>query len=179
MVELIDHIDEQIHECLGDGKYYGLCRLLTDDQAIYPATYANSAGKYTKVYPDDKYKILTYHRLLDGAPTANPDLSFGRTLSMENRQRVRMVVLIDFSEGETIIDSIINAIPDQITQTDLDSVDYKSVTIDPSMSLIRDRANIWSTEWGTAYADKYQLRYNVYALEYSINYIRCNDCVTS
>lgn len=90
-----------------------------------------------------------------------------------------MVVLVDLSEGETVIDSIINAIPDHITQTDLDSVDYKSVTIDPSMTLIRDRANIWSTEWGTAYADKYQLRYNLYALEYSINYIRCNDCVTS
>lgn len=179
MTELIDHIEEQIHDCLGDGKYYGLCRLLTDDQGTYPATYASSAGKYTKVTPDDKHRILIYHRLLDGSPTVNEDLSFGRSLLFENNQRVRMVVLVDLSEGETVIDSIINAIPDHITQTDLDSVDYKSVTIDPSMTLIRDRANIWSTEWGNAYADKYQLRYNIYALEYSINYIRCNDCVTS
>lgn len=174
MVDLINHIDELIETCLGDGKYWGLCRLMLDDnQESYPATYPDTAGKITKVSPDDRVKIMIYHRLLDGEFSDSEMFSFGRTISMENSQRVRMVVLVDFSEGETVIDNILNALPDTI-----DNVDYKSAIVGSSVTLIRDRAAIWSTEFSNAYRDKYQVRYNIYAVEYSINYIKCDDCVT-
>lgn len=174
MVDLINDIDDTINDCIGEGKHYGLCRLLIDDQgAVYPATYPDSAGKFTKVTPDDRYKILTYHRLLDGAYEASEELSFGRYMSMENKQAVRLVVLIAFSEGETVIENIVNALPEEVI-----NVDYKSVVVDNAITLIRDRAAIWEAEWGNAYKDKYQMRYNIYAIEYSINYIKCADCVT-
>lgn len=175
MVEIIDHIEATIHECIGDGEFVGLCRLLTDNQgAIYPATYDRSAT----VTPNDQHKVLVYHRLLDGELEASEELSFGRTKSMQNNQRVRMVVLVHFSEGENVIDNIINAIPDEILASDIENVDYKSIVTSDSVSLIRDRDSIWTTEWGNAYKDKYQMRYNIYAVEYSINYIRCPECVT-
>lgn len=178
MEDIIDHIDDGIHECLGRGQFYGLCRLLIDDQGdVYPATYPDQSGspptlRVTKVTPDDRYPILIYHRLLDGALTDSEAFSFGRTMSVENRQSVRMVVLVEFAQGETVIDQIISALPDEIT-----NVDYKSIVVGSDITLIRDRDSIWTTEWGNAYKDKYQMRYNVYALEYSINYISCNACV--
>lgn len=170
MVDLINHIESTIGECVGRVKSYGLCRLLIDDNGErYPATLNI---QYKKVTPDDKWKVAIYHRLMDGAIEVNEELSFGRSLASENTQSVRMVVLVALSEGEEVIDQVIDAMPDTIV-----NVDYKSVVTSGSMTLIRDRAAIWEQEWGQAYADKYQLRYNIYALEYSINYIKCADCV--
>lgn len=179
MVDIINHIEGEIHECIGDGEFKGLCRLLTDDQgAVYPATYPDDAGKHVKVTPDDRHHILVYHRLLDGDVEASETFSFGRTMSMQNNQKVRMVVLVHFSEGENIIDNIINAIPDEVLASDIENVDYKSILTSDAVTLIRDRDSIWTAEWGNAYKDKYQMRYNIYAVEYSINYIRCPECVT-
>lgn len=180
MEDIIDHIDEQIQECLGAGQFYGLCRLLIDDQgAVYPATYPDNSGSppslaVTKVTPNDRYPILIYHRLLDGSLADSETFSFGRSMTRENRQLVRMVVLVNFSLGESVIDNIINALPDEIINED-----YKSIVFGTDITLIRDRDSIWTTEWGNAYKDKYQMRYNIYAVEYTLSYVRCADCVTS
>lgn len=180
MSDLIDYIDELIHDCIGDGEFHGLCRLLQDDQGeVYPATYPDSAGKFIKVTPNDRHTVVTYHRLLDGAFEDSETFSFGRTMSVENKQLVRMVVLVHFDEGESVIDNIINALPDQMTPSDIGNADYKSVIVGPAITLIRDRDSIWTTEWGNAYKDKYQMRYNIYAIEYTISYIKCPSCVTS
>lgn len=174
MVDLIDHIDELIHECLGLGQYQGLCRLIEDDSGIYPVTYPDEHGKQLKVTPDDRYPLLIYHRLLDGSFEDSEEFSFGRSMARQNRQAVRMVVVVDFRDGHDYSGQILNALP-----VSIENVDYKSVTIDSAVTLIRDRKAIWSTEWGEAYADKYQMRYEIFAVEYSINHITCEDCVTS
>lgn len=171
MVDLIHDIDQAIETCV-TGKFYGLARLLKDDKGdVYPAAYPDGAGEHRKITPQDKYKVLVYHRLLDGSPEYSEEFSFGRSLAFQNVQRVRMVVLVAFSEGEMVIDEIINAMPDFI-----ENVDYKTVSVSGSITLIRDRESIWETEWGNAYKDKYQMRYNIYAVEYSVEYIKCEPC---
>jgi hypothetical protein len=168
LVDLIDHIDEGIAECTG-GHAHGLCRLLKDDKGeFYPARNEDNL----KVTPEDKYDLMWYHRLLDSQPEASEQFSFGRSIAYQVAQRVRMVVVSDIKDGETVIDQIIHSLPDQIV-----NVDYKSVLVGNSVSLIRDRAAVWEAEWGNSYKDKYQLRYNIYAVEYSIEYIKCEACV--
>lgn len=173
MVDLIDHINEEISACIGTGKFYGLCRQIQDDKGIYPATVKEPAEK---VSPSDKWKVLVYHRLMDGTVTDSEEFSFGRHPLVHNSQNVRMVVFVAFSEGETIIDDIINGMPDKIELED--NIDYKFSEVGTSVTLIRDRNAVWEQEFGQAYKDKYQMRYNIYAVEYTIDYIKCSTCVS-
>lgn len=169
MVDLIDHINTTLSNCLGKGRYYGLCRLLKDDKGnVYPATYLDNK----KITPDDKWPILVYHRLLSSDTVESEEQSFGRKKAILNPQRIRTIVVVKFNEGETFIDDFINALPETI-----ENVDYKYVELSREISLIRDVQSIWETEWGNAYDDKYQMRFNLYALEYNLEYIKCSECV--
>lgn len=169
MVNLIDSINTTLSDCLGKGRYYGLCRLVKDDKgAVYPVTYLDNQ----KITPNDKWPLLVYHRLLSSDTVESEEHSFGRKKAVLNPQRVRTVVVMAFSEGEDLIDDFINALPETI-----ENVDYRYVELSREVSLIRDRESVWETEWGTAYDDKYQMRFNLYALEYNIEYIKCSECV--
>lgn len=171
MIDLINDINTSIYNCIGGkGKFYGLCRQMMDDNGIYPAT----VEKNEKVTPLDKWNILVYHRYLDGSVTDDETFSFGRHPLVKNAQGVRMVVIVAFTEGESAIDDIINGMPDRI-----ENVDYKFSEVGTNITLIRDRHSIWDQEFGAAYRDKYQVRYNIYAVEYTLDYIKCSDCVSS
>lgn len=136
---------------------------------MYPATIEQEAKK---AVPDDRYLVTTYHRLLNGNIDAREDISFGKRITGQNNQRVRMVVFAKLSEGETKIDDIINAMPDSFEMDD-----YQFVNVSKNISLIRDRDAVWTTEFSTSYKDKYQKKWNVYAVEYDLQYIKCNVCV--
>jgi len=170
VVDLINHINTTVENCLGlGGKYYGLCRLIKDDKGVvYPVTYLDNI----KVTPSDKFNLLVYHRLINSETEESEEHSFGRLPAVMNNQRIRTIVIVKFSEGETVIDDFINALPDKI-----DNVDYRFVELSKNISLIRDVQSIWETEWGNAYDDKYQMRFNLYALEYTLEYIKCSECV--
>lgn len=172
MVELIDYIDSKISACIGSKvNSFGLCRQIIDDSAVYPVTVKEPSSNVT---PSDKWKITIYHRLLEGSFADSEEFSFGRELLKRNSQNVRMVVFIDLSQGESVIDDIIDAIP---TQIELDpDCNYKLSETGPNITLIRDRNGVWEQEFGQAYKDKYQMRYNIYAVEYTIDYIKCPAC---
>lgn len=172
MTDLIDHIDAAIAEC-NDLliKNFGLCHLVSDNNAVYPSTYKEDA---VKVAPDDNYPILTYHRLLSGTLEPNEELSFGRKITAKTNQRVRMVVFIDLSRSPSIIDDIINAMPDVF-----EIEGYRYCNVSKAMDLIRDHAAVWSDEFSEAYQSRFQKRYQVYAVEYTLEYIKCPVCETS
>lgn len=168
MVELITNIDCALCSCT-PGINHGLCRLLLDDKGVpYPSRYSDNG----KVTPDDRFSVMWYHRLLDGSVEDSELLSFGRTFSRVNNQRVRLVIASDIKLGDGIVDAFIFTLPERMN---LEA--YRYAHIGSSVNLIRDRQSIWETEWGNAYKDKYQLRYNLYAVEYSIEYVKCEDCV--
>lgn len=171
MNDLINYIDCQIAECLGRGKFYGLSRLILDDKGPqYPICEATNE----KIVPFDKQPIMSYHRLLNGSGADSEVYSFGRYASKQLTQNIRMVVLIDIKEPRELIDKFIDALPDGIEDSN-----YRFAEVNNSVSLIVDSQSIWETEWGNAYKDKYQMRYNIYALEYAVDYIKCPACVTA
>lgn len=171
MTDLIDHIDEQIKTCIGAGiKTFGLCHLIEDDNGVYPATVGKEG---IKVAPDNNFNVLIYHRLLNGSIEPREDLSFGRKVTGQTNQRMRMVVFIDISE-QALIDDIINALPD-VFEID----DYQYCNVSGSIDLIRDSVAVWSEEFSEAYKSRFQKRFHVYAVEYTLEYIKCPVCETS
>lgn len=172
MTDLIDHIDSEIADCLQTPiTAYGLCHLIEDDNAVYPATVELEA---TKVAPDNNSRILTYHRLLNGSIEPREDLTFGRGITGQNNQRVRMVVFIGLGEDQSLIDDIINAMPDVF---EIDG--YRYCNVSRAMDLIRDRGAIWNDEFSESYRSRFQKRFHIYAVEYSLEYIKCPVCETS
>lgn len=170
MVELIDYIDNSIKNCITEAKQYGLCHLLEDKGGEkYPATVETKAKK---AVPDDRYLMTTYHRLLNGDPGPREDLTFGKRVVVQNRQRIRMVVFFKLGENDSRIDDIINALPDSF-----EVEDYQFCNVSKSITLNRDREAIWGQEFSQAYKDKYQLVWEIYAVEFDLEYIKCNVCV--
>lgn len=171
MTDLIDYIDEQISFCIDSVTFFGLCHLLTDDNGVYPATVGAEA---TKVTPNDNSPILIYHRLLNGQYEPREDLSFGRKITAQNNQRIRTVVFIDIGVDQSVIDDIINALPDMF-----EIEGYKYLNVSSTVDLIRDRTAIWQEEFSEAYRSRFQMRYHIYAIEYNLEYIKCPVCETS
>lgn len=165
MKEIIDLMDQRIFERLGVGKFYGLCKLTIDKNDTYPRTDNKTPEK---VAPNDKYPLAIYHRLLDASIAENEEVSFGRIRKKQNAQQIRTIVLIDVKSNVTI-EEVYNAIPEEVILCD-----YKSIWIPAEISLSFNQEAIREEEWGTAYADKFALRYNLYALEYTIETIKCD-----
>lgn len=167
MNELIKYIDDQICGCM-QVKSYGLCHLLLGDNEQFPATIVKQA---VKAVPDDKFNVTIYHRLLSGTYDNREDLSFGRKIVAQNAQKVRTVIFIKIDSSDTLLDDIINALPD-----DFESDGFQFANVNKNISLIRDRDAIWTDEYSQAYKDRYQMKFHVYALEYDLQYIKCNVC---
>lgn len=176
MRSIIDYIDERVHECIEEVQQYGLCHLIEDDnQEKYPSTLEENADKVT---PDDQYEFQYYHRLLNGNVEPSEDFSFGRTKSALTRQPVRTVIFCKIDcDDLTFIDDFINALPDSF-ELDESPQQYKKITLLKDINLIRDSPAIWEDEFSEAYKDKFQKVFNIYALEYSIEYIKCPACVS-
>lgn len=170
MTDLLDYIDLQIKSCIGEARMFGLCHLVEDDSAnVYPSTFQERAEK---VSPDNRFLITIYHRLLDGNLDAREDISFGRTMTAQNAQKIRTVVFIKMSEGHSKIDDIVNSLPDSF---EVDG--YQFANVSKSISLDRNQKAVWEAEYGEAYQDKMIKQFLVYALEYDLQYIKCNACV--
>lgn len=169
MVDLINYIDEQVKDCVPEVRQFGLCHLLQGDNEQFPATIEANAKK---AVPDDRFLISTYHRILNGNIDPREDVSFGKKITGQNNQRMRMVVFVRLYEDETKIDDIINAMPDSFQMDG-----YGFANVSKNISLIRDRDAVWTQEFAGAYKDRYQKKWNIYAVEYDIQYIRCNVCV--
>ena len=176
MRDIIDYIDEQLHECFPDAQAFGICHLIEDDNAErYPSTLEENA---IKVSPDDRYEVLFYHRLLDGNPEPDEDLSFGRKKTIVNSQTIRTVVFVRMKEDDlSLIDDFINALPETF-ELDDSPVQYKKLSLVREVNLIRDSTSIWEDEYSAAYKDKYEKVWNIYAVEYSIQISKCPVCVT-
>lgn len=175
MREILDHIDGLIHDCLPEIEQYGLCHLIEDDnEDRYPSTLYEQSKKIT---PDDRFEFQYYHRLLNGNSSASEDLSFGRSQSVLVSQEIRTVIFARMKcDNLRFINDFINVIPDNIV-LDESPTEYKKITVSKNINLIRDSNAIWEDEFSDSYKDKYQKVWNIYALEFNIEYIKCPACV--
>lgn len=167
MISIFDDINNAINDCIVNAKLYGVCHLVEDTGSLYPSTKRRNGVMVT---PDDKYLVTVYHRLLNADLGDNDDLSFGRKKKIVTSQNVRTVMIFNL-ETETLPEDIANAIPDKLKLSG-----YDFVNISKEMNLNKDSNSIWEDEYGDSYKDKYVKRYNIYALEYKIDYLKCPIC---
>lgn len=174
MREILQYIDDQIGACFADIQAMGLAHLVEDDSAeIYPATLEEQSKK---ICPDDRYEFLYYHRLLDSTPEPSEELSFGRKITVKNSQKIRTIVFARMKcDSLTFIDDFINALPDTF-ELDQSPAEYKMLSLQKGINLNRDSNAVWADEYSAAYKDKYQKIWNIYALEYNIDFIKCPIC---
>lgn len=168
MTELIAYIDNTIKNCITESRQFGLCHLLEGNKERYPATVERNA---VKAVPDDRFLISMYHRLLAGSYDPREDVSFGKTITGQNSQKIRTVVFIKMGQSQSRIADVINALPDSFEVDD-----YEFANVSKNINLIRDRAAIWNEEFSEGYRDKYQMFWHIYALEYDLQYIKCAVC---
>lgn len=165
MKEIIDAIDVATDVNLDEPcKYYGLCDQTIDDQAErYPRTQGDRPEKVT---PNDKFELAIYHRRLEGSINEDELLSFGRSKTKKNTQRIRTIVIIH-DKCRVFIEDVINALPEKLVVEN-----YKTVYVGVDISLNTNQDQVWVDEWAEAYK-KYQVRYKIYALEYTVEYVKC------
>lgn len=167
LASIFESINTRLKDCFSNVQAFGICHLVEDDNSIYPSTKKKNGVKVT---PDDRYPITIYHRLLNSEFEESEDFSFGRKRTFVSNQNVRTVLIFDL-ESETTAEDIANSIPDEVTLAG-----FEFVNISKNMTLIKDSDDVWETEYGEAYKDKYVKRYNIYALEYQIQYLKCAVC---
>lgn len=168
MLELIENINQAIESCFsGSVTTYGLCHIVQDTNEQYPSTKLKDGEK---VVPNDDVDILIYHRLLNSEFEHDEDLSFGRKKKFVSNQTIRTVIIFDLEE-ETTPEDIANSLPEQVTISG-----YEFVNISKDMTLNKDSNAVWDEEYSESYKDKYVKRYNIYALEYQVNYLKCTIC---
>lgn len=170
LASIFDTVNSRLSDCFSDLKTYNICHLVNDDSGIYPSTKKKNGEKVT---PSDKNQITIYHRLLNTEFEQSEEFSFGRKKSFVSNQNVRTVIIFDL-ETETTPEDIANSIPDDMTLSG-----FEFVNLSKNMNLIKDSNSVWEDEYGESYKDKYVKRYNIYALEYQIEYLKCPVCATS
>lgn len=90
---------------------------------------------------------------------------------MDTNQTIKTVFISEIALGEDLVLDFINAMPDKVEFSG-----YKFIEVSKGNSLNRDSGQVWTDEWDNSYRDKYQMRYHVYAIEWTLNYIKCSNC---
>jgi hypothetical protein len=151
-------------------KAYGYCELVTKDGKPNPVTCVPDAIKRDRIVAsiDDKYNGIFYHRLLSSPFIEDEDFSFGKKMSKRYSARIRTVIALKVQLGEEFIFTFVNAIPDRITTL----TDFKFVLLSEG-SLIADHEAVYIEEYGNNSYEKHRTTWNVFALEYDIEFILC------
>lgn len=171
METLLNEIDALLLATFKDKglKAYGLCELVTKDDKPNPVTVSLDAKKKSRTVAEihDRFNGIFYHRELNGNWREDEEFSFGDSLSKRHQKRIRTVLAYKTKLGEGFITDFVTAFPDKITITD-----YKFVFLTQG-TLIADHEAVFTQEYGNASYEKHRIDWNVYALEYDIEFIKC------
>jgi hypothetical protein len=163
---ILNELDRQLLATFkNDGlKAYGFCELVSKGDSIQPVT-CNKDRIHAAI--NDRYDGIFYHRQLANAPiTEDEEFSFGR-LKLRFQPRIRTVIALKHRKGEEFIFSFIEAIPEKIILSG-----YKFVLLTPG-TLIADQEAVVNQEYGQIAYEKHRTSWNIYALEYDIDFMLC------
>jgi len=170
--DICDQLDKVlIGEFPSDGIHFeGLCRLVTKSNQPHPVTVQDNK----QVSIQDNWDILCYHRLNGQASFEESDeQDFGRSTGRKMIQPVRTVIAHKIKKGEEWIYDFCNGWPESLDVEDGSGLDlYEFVDI-TSMALNVDQEGIYIQEFGESGYEKHRIPWNIYAIEYNIEFIRC------
>jgi hypothetical protein len=166
--EILNSLDASLLSTFKDKglKAYGLCELITKDDKVNPVT-VDKDRKQAQIH--DRFNGIFYHRLLQSFPVEDSEeFSFGIALSKKFVVRIRTFIAYKVQLGEKFIFDFVDAIPDRIEGL----TDYKFVLLD-SGQLIADHEAVFIQEYGNHSYEKHRTSWNIFALEYDLEFILC------
>lgn len=146
-------------------KAYGLCELIQKDGKSNPVT-VDRTRQIAQIH--DRYNGIFYHRLLSGSFQDDEEFSFGKQMSRRFTGRIRTFIAYKVQLGEDFIFSFVKAFPDKINTPS----GYKFVHLSQG-TLIADHEAVYNQEYGNNSYEKHRTPWNIYALEYDIEFILC------
>lgn len=172
MKDICDRLDAVLLNAFpNDGiKFAGLCQLVLKGNQPHPVTIEDNK----QIAIDQKWDVLCYHRL-NGKGDFLPDeeQDFGRSTGRTRVQPIRTIIAHKVEKGEEWIDYFLNGWPESISVTDAAGTNiYDFVDIE-SMGLDVDQEGIYTTEFGGGDYEKHRIPWNIYAIEWNAEYIRC------
>ena len=149
----------------GGIKFFGLSELMTKANQPHPIT----VNDRQQVAINDRYNGIMYHRLISSALSQPDNLQWGNKAWSLYKSRMRTVLAFRVNKfDEEFVFDFSNAMPDLLT------VDgYKSVDVTNDVTIISDQENIYKTEFGNGDYEKHIVTWNIYALEYGIEFLKC------
>lgn len=136
----------------------------------------NGTSDRDHVSLDDRFKIMTWHRL-PGTVTKADDIEgnnyqFGFKKNPVQKTGITWVIVTRVELGEELIFNIFDAIPGMFT------VDgYSVASIDnTSISLDADHERIYRTELGNTVYELHRFPWNLYVITFNLNYILNENC---
>ena len=172
MKEICDKLDEVLLTALpNEGiRFFGLSQLVLKEAQPHPVTIQDNK----QVSIDDKYNAICFHRLNGNASfSESEEQDFGRSTGRKRVQPMRTFIAHKVEKGEEWIDTFLNEIPESLDIEDGSGLDlYEFVDI-TNIVVDTDQVGIYETEFGEGGYEKHRISWNIYALEYDIEFIRC------
>ncbi len=173
MEEICDNIDAILLAAFpGQGlNPYGLCELVKKDGKPNPVQVTPIGNTRKQAQIHDQWNGIFYHRIL-----ANNDIiedeehSFGATYKKRFNVRMRTVVAYKIKLGERFMFEFAKAFPEKLSTLEL--TDYKFVHLGQG-NLIADHEAVFVQEYGDNSYEKHRTPWNIFALEYDIEFIMC------
>lgn len=172
MKEICDKLDEILLAALpNEGiRFFGLCQPVLKNDQTHPVTIEDNK----QVSLDDKYKAICFHRLNGTADIPeSEEQDFGRSTGRKRSQPMRLFIAHKVIMGEEWIDTFWKEIPETLDVEDGSGLDiYEFVDI-TNLSLDTNQVEIYNTEFGDNNYEKHRIPWNIYAIEYNVEFIRC------
>lgn len=174
MKDICDKLDATLLGLFpNDGiKFNGLCQQVLKGNQTHPVTIEDNK----QVSIQDNWDVICFHRLNGQAnflPSDEEEQDFGRSSGRVFSQPMRTVIAHKVTKGEEWIYTFAQAWPEELRITDSAGVKlYEFVDVD-DINLDTDQETIYNTEWGENSYEKHRIPWNIYAIEYNIDFKRC------
>lgn len=172
MKEIVDALDTYLGGVIDNSspdftfKFWGLSELVTKDKDRFPVT----VNGRLKVSIEDRYDLMTFHRIISTDSTEDEEYSFGLNTAYRTRITLRTVLSHKISIGEDYRYTFANLIPD-----DLLINGFSFIYFIPN-SLDEDHERVYNEEWPNqdqVVYHRHRLPWNVCAFTTVVEFIKC------
>lgn len=169
MKDILDALDTYLLANLGlpspepAVKYWGLSELSTKSTERFPVT----INDRDRVSIDQRYDVISYHRIVTGNLEDSEEWSFGSSLAKEFSITVRTVLMHKISVGEDFRYDFFGSFPDLLTIPGYEFVFLNSGSIN------EDHEGIVTEEFTEIPYEKHRLPWNVSAKDTVVQYVKC------
>lgn len=165
MTDILTNLDETMLGIFpNEGiKFFGLCQQVKKNDQVHPVTIEEKK----QVSIIDRWNAIVFHRLENIGFSEDELQQFGRSSGRKLVQNVRTIVAVKAKKGEDWIYEFTQNIPEKVTLADYEFIDINDINI------TIDQEAVYNAEFGENSYEKHIQDWNIYALEYGIEFLKC------